>query len=95
MNLCVAGGWSLTLLIIFYSLVFTCTCKHCGKKFKGWDYEGHIASCPDLPIECMFECGKYIARKMIKQHCQQCNNAKKILLQDDVTCSAIQESSAD
>ena len=40
---------------------------------------------------------EYIARKMMKQHCQQqCNNAKRILSQqqDDqcvITCTAVQE----
>ena len=48
-------------------------------------------------MECMFECGEYITRKMMKQHCQQqCKNVKRILLQqqDDkfiVTCIAVQD----
>ena len=51
---------------------------------------------PDFPIECMFGCGEYIARKMIKRHCQQqCDNAKRILSpQDDkfvITCIAVQD----
>ena len=44
-------------------------------------------------MECVFQCGEYIARKIMKQHCQQqCNNAKRI--QDDkcaITCIAVQE----
>ena len=44
----------------------------------------------------VFECGEYIARKMMKQHCQQqCNNANRILSQQDdkfvITCIAVQE----
>ena len=49
---------------------------------------------PDLPIECVFGCEKHIAHKMIRQHCQQqCNNAKRIILQrqDVITCIAVQE----
>ena len=48
-------------------------------------------------IECEFECGEYIAHKVMKQHCQQqCNNANRILSQqqDDkfvITCIAVQE----
>ena len=76
-----------------------CTCK--WQQVRGCDYEEHIGrSCPDLPMECVFQCGEYIARKIMKQHCQQqCNNAKRILSeqQDDklvITCIAIQETDA-
>ena len=48
-------------------------------------------------MECVFQCGEYIARKIMEQHCQQqCNNAKRIQ-QDDkfvITCIAIQETDA-
>ena len=74
------------------------TCKYCWQQVRRRDYEEHIGrSCPDLPMECVFQCGEYIARKMMKQHCQQqCNNAKRILSQqqDDrciITCTAVQE----
>ena len=56
-----------------------------------------LQSCPDLPMECVFQCGEHIARKMTKQHCQQqCDNAKRITSQqqDDkfvITCIAVQE----
>ena len=49
-------------------------------------------------MECVFQCGEYIARKEMKQHCQyQCNNATQILSQQEeykfaVTCFARQES---
>ena len=73
-------------------------CKYCWQQVRRCDYEEHIGrSCPDLPMECVFGCGEYIARKMMKQHClQQCDITKRILLQqqDDkfvVTCIAIQE----
>ena len=82
-------------------MAIVCTCKYCWQKVRGCDYEEHIGrSCPDLPMECVFQCGEYIARKIMKQHCQQqCNNAKRILSeqQDDkfvITCIAIQETDA-
>ena len=74
------------------------TCKYCWQQVRRCDYVEHIGrSYPDLPMECVFQCGEYIARKMMKQHCQQqCNNAKRILSQqqDDqcvITCTAVQE----
>ena len=73
------------------------TCKYCWQQVSRCDYEEHIGrSCPDLPMECVFECGKYIARKIMKQHCQQqYNNAERMmLLKDDnsvITCIAVQE----
>ena len=74
------------------------TCKYCWQQVWRCDYEEHIGrSCPDLPMECVFECGEYIARKLMKQHCQkQCKNKKKILQQqkDDkfiITCIAVME----
>ena len=73
------------------------TCKYCWQQVR-CDYEEHIGrSCPDLPMECVFQCGQYIACKMMKQHCQQqCNNAKRILSQQEddqyvITCTAVQE----
>jgi len=72
--------------------------KYCWQQVRECDYEEHIGrSYPDLPMECVFECGEYIARKMMKQHCQQqCNNTKKILSQEDdkfvITCIAVQDS---
>ena len=90
----------LLYIIIVYinSMATVYTCKYCWQQVKRCDYEVHIGrSCPDLPMECVFQCGEYIARKMMKQHCQQqCNNAKRILSQrqDDqcvITCTAVQE----
>ena len=90
----------LLYIIIVYinSMATVYTCKYCGQQVRRCDYEEHIGrSCPDLPMECVFQCGEYIARKEMKQHCQQqCNNAKRILTQqqDDrclFTCTAIQE----
>ena len=89
----------LNILIVYINSVATVyICKYCRQQVRRWDYEEHIGrSCPDLPMECVFQCGEYIARKMMKQHChQQCNNAKRILSQqqDDqcvITCTAVQE----
>ena len=84
-------------IVNIYSMATVSTCKHCWQQVRRCDYEEHIGrSCPHLLTECMLECGEYIARKMMKQHCQQhCNNAEKIVsLQDDqsvITCIAIQE----
>ena len=84
-------------IVNIYSMATVSTCKYCWQQVRRCDYEEHIGkSCPDLPIECVFECGEYIARKMMKQHCQQqCNNAERILsLQDDksvITCIAVLE----
>ena len=84
-------------VVNIYSMATMSTCKYCWQQVRRCDYEEHIGrSCPHLPMECVLECGEYIARKMMKQHCQQqCNNAEKIIsLQDDqsvITCIAIQE----
>ena len=82
------------LIVYIYSMVTVYTCKYCWQQVRRCDYEEHIGrSCPDLPMECVFQCGEYIARKKMKQHCQQQhNNPKKI--QDDkcvITCIAVQE----
>ena len=82
------------LIVYIYSMVTVYTCKYCWQQVRRCDYEEHIGRiCPDLPMECVFQCGEYIARKIMKQHCQQqCNNANRI--QDDkcvITCIAVQE----
>ena len=82
------------LIVYIYSMVTVYTCKYCWQQVRRCDYEEHIGrSCPDLPMECVFQCGEYIARKMMKQHCQQqCNNTKQ--QQDDkfvITCIAVLE----
>ena len=86
------------IIVHINSMATIYACKYCWQKVRRWDYEEHIGrSCPDLPMECVFQCGEYITRKMMKQHCQQqCNNAKRILSQqqDDqcvITCTAVQE----
>ena len=68
-------------IVNIYSMATVSTCKYCWQQVRRCDYEEHIGrSCPHLPMECMLECGEYIARKMMKQHCQlQCINAEKIL----------------
>ena len=84
-------------IVIIYSMATVSTCKYCWQQVRRCDYEEHIGrSCPHLPMVCVLQCGEHIARKMMKQHCQQqCNNAEKIVsLQDDqsvITCIAIQE----
>ena len=84
-------------IVNIYSMATVSTCKYCWQQVRRCDYEEHIGrSCPDVTMECVFECGESIARKMMKQHCQQqCNNAENILsLQDDnsvITCIAILE----
>ena len=83
------------LIVYIYSMVTVYTCKYCWQQVRRCDYEEHIErSCPDLPMECVFQCGEYIARKTMKQHCQQqCNNTKSIS-QDDkfvITCIAVLE----
>ena len=86
------------IIVSIYSMATVSTCKYCWQQVRRCDYEEHIGrSCPDVPMECVFECGEYIAHKMMKQHCQQqCNNANRILSQqqDDkfvITCIAVQE----
>ena len=92
----------LLCIIIVYinSMATVYTCKYCWQQVRRCDYEVHIGrSCPNLPMECVFQCGQYIARKKMKQHCrQQCNNTKRILSQQDddqiecvITCTAVQE----
>ena len=84
-------------IVNIYSMATVYTCKYCWQQVRRCDYEEHIGrSCPDLPMEYVLECGEYIARKMMKQHCQlQCNNAEKIVSLQDyqsiITCIAIQE----
>ena len=86
------------IIVSIYSMATVSTCKYCWQQVRRCDYEEHIGrSCPDVPMECVFECGEYIVRKMMKQHCQQqCNNTNRILSQqqDDkfvITCIAVQE----
>ena len=86
-------------IVNIYSMATVSTCKYCWQQVRKCDYEEHIGrSCPHLPMECVLECGEYITRKMMKQHCQQqCNRAKKILSQQEddecvVLCIAEQES---
>ena len=85
------------IIVSIYSMATVSTCKYCWKQVRRCDYEEHIGrNCPDVPMECVFECGEYIARKMIKQHCQQqCNNTNRILSQEDdksiITCIAVQD----
>ena len=85
------------IIVSIYSMATVSTCKYCWQQVRRCDYEEHIGrSCPDVPMECVFKCGEYIARKMMKQHCQQqCNNANRILSQQEdksvITCIAVQE----
>ena len=81
------------LIVYIYSMVTVYTCKYCWQQVRRCDYEEHIGrSCPDLPMECVLQCGEYIARKIMKQHCQQqCNNAKRIDDKCVITCIAVQE----
>ena len=68
-------------IVNIYSMATVSTCKYCCQQIRRCDYEEHIGrSCPHLPMECVFDCGECIPRKMMKQHCQQqCNNTEKIL----------------
>ena len=86
------------IIVHINSMATIYTCKYCWQQVRRWDYEEHIGrSCPDLSMECVFQCGEYITRKMMKQHCQQqCNNVKRILSQQQndqcvITCTAVQE----
>ena len=81
------------LIVYIYSMVTVFTCKYCWQQVRRCDYEEHIGrSCPDLPMECVFQCEEYIARKIMKQHCQQqCNNVKRIDDKCVITCIAVQE----
>ena len=85
-------------IVNIYSMATVSTCKYCWQQVRRCDYEEHIGrSCPDLLMECVFECGEYIARKVMKQHCQQqCNKAKRMLSQQQhdkfvITCIAVKE----
>ena len=98
--------YSLLLLIVsqLLHIIIVCinstvyTYKYCCQQVRRCEYEEHIErSCPDLPMECVFQCGGCSARKMMIIHCQQqCNNAKNIQLQQEddqciITCTAVQE----
>ena len=69
-----------------------------GNKSQDVIMRSTLGGAVHLPMECVFQCGEYIARKMMKQHCQQqCDNARRILSQqqDDkfvITCIAVQQS---
>ena len=73
-------------------------CNYCWEIVRGCDYEEHIERiCPDLPMECVFECGECVARKMMKHHCQyQCKNVRGVLLHQEhkfvISCEPIEES---
>ena len=86
------------IIVSIYSMATVSICMFYWQQVRRCDYEERIGrSCPDVPMECVFECGEYIARKMMKQHCQQqCDNANRILSQQKdnksvITCIAIQE----
>ena len=81
------------LIVYIYSMVTVYTCKYCWQQVRRCGYEEHIGrSYPDLPMECVLQCREYIARKIMKQHCQQqCNNAKRIDDKCVITCIAVQE----
>ena len=86
-------------IVNIYSMATVSTCKYCWQQVRRCDYEEHIGrSCPELLMKCVFNCDEYIARKRMKQHCQQqCNRAKKILSQQEddefvILCIAEQES---
>ena len=68
-------------IVNIYSMATVSTSKYCWQQVRRCDHEEHIGrSCPHLPMECVFNSGEYIPRKMMKQHYQQqCNNTKKIL----------------
>ena len=58
------------IIVRIYSMAIVSTCKYCWQQVRRCDYEEHIGrSCPDVRMECVFDCGEYIARKMMKQHC--------------------------
>ena len=95
------------LLAIIISMIYSWVknkqvfyvCKYCWRLVRSCDYEEHIKRiCPDLPVDCVLECGECIARKMMRDHCQQqCNNGKRMLLQQEehqfvITCFAVKES---
>ena len=85
------------IIVRINSMATVYTCKYCCQQVRRCDYGEHIErSCPDLPMKCVFQCGECSAQKMMITHCQQqCNNAKKIQLQQDdqcvITCTAVQE----
>ena len=57
-------------IVNIYSMATMSTCKYCWQQVRRCDYEEHVGrSCPEFPMKCVFNCDKYIARKMMKQHC--------------------------
>ena len=44
-------------IVNIYSMATVSTCKYCWQQIRKCDYEEHIGrSCPDFPMECVFEC---------------------------------------
>ena len=43
-------------IVNIYSMATVYTCKYCWQQVRRCDYEEHIGkSCPDFPMECVFE----------------------------------------
>jgi len=74
----------------------THTCMYCWQQVT--NYDQHIGvECPQLPMNCVFGCGKCITCSEMLQHCQQCENTTRVISQQQqqqfpVNCTAVEES---
>ena len=102
--LLLAGVLLLLLIIIALSIYLFVRskqspyiCNYCWEIVRDCDYEEHIGRiCPDFPMECVFERGECIARKMMRHHCHcQCKNSRGMLQHQEhkfvINCDPIEE----
>lgn len=65
-------------------LITSCTatniCSYCREEVKWCYYRGHLMRCSQLPMECVFGCGRaFIPRSKMKEHYQNCDHAKQAI----------------
>ena len=66
-------------IVNIYSMATVSTCKYCWQQVRRCDYEEHIGrSCPDLPLQCVFECGYDLNQPQIA-NMQACMNYAGII----------------
>ena len=81
--LCSAGCGRLVLTDnIHQHLITSCTatiiCCYCRAEVRRCYYQGHLITCPQLPMTCVFGCGRgFIPRSKMKEHYQDCDQVKQ------------------
>ena len=83
--LCSAGCGQLVLTDnVTRHLSTSCTatiiCSYCRAEVRRCYYQGHLITCPQFPMMCVFGCGRgFIPRNKMKEHYQSCDQAKQAI----------------